>query len=319
MTHAPPPGRADRYDFIVVGAGTAGCVLAGRLSEGGASVLLLEAGADTPPGRVPGDISDLYPRSYYNEKYMWKGLNAHHVAHDKGESHFPQARVMGGGSSLMGMISLRGVPADYDDWAGRGAEGWGWDDVLPFFRRIETDRDFDGSFHGTHGPVSIRRHLPPDWPPFCEAVGAASGRLGWQTLADFNADFRDGYSALPLSTTLSSRVSAASAYLDANVRARSNLTIVCDTAVTRLLFEGGDCVGVSALHDGRPVEYRATQTVLSAGAIHSPTIMMRSGIGPGGQLRDLGIPVVADNPAVGANLQNHPVIYLAAQIGRAHV
>jgi 5-(hydroxymethyl)furfural/furfural oxidase len=303
------------YDFVIVGAGSAGCVLAHRMSASGASVLLLEAGADTPPGHVPPDISDLYPRSYYNNAYSWLGLTADQGGDGSGQhSPFIQARVMGGGSSLMGMIALRGVPQDYDGWASHGAAGWGWQDVLPYFRRLERDRDFTGPLHGSAGKVPVRRHLPEDWPPFSVAITSALARRGYPYIADLNADFSDGYGPLPLSSTLSGRVTSASGYLGPEARGRPTLRIQCNTLVERLDFRGDTCLGVTAVHAGTRQAYRANQTILAAGAIQSPALLLRSGIGPPKELERLGIAVVADRPGVGRNLQNHPIVYLGAHI-----
>jgi 5-(hydroxymethyl)furfural/furfural oxidase len=309
----------DIYDFLVIGAGSAGGVLASRLSASGDRVLLVEAGADTPPGRIPDDIADLYPRSYSNPAYTWPGLTADLGpigARPGTASPFPQARIMGGGSSIMGMIALRGVPDDYDAWCDDGAVGWGWNDVLPYFRRLETDWDFDGSSHGTEGPVAIRRHRPQDWPPFCAAVGRAAARRGYAVVEDMNGDFRAGYGALPQSNTLSARVSAASAYLTPDVRRRGNLEIACSAFAHRLRFTGARCTGADVLREGRSETVRANRTVVAAGAIHSPAILMRSGVGPRKALEALRIPVVSALEGVGANLQNHPVLYLAAHLAR---
>jgi 5-(hydroxymethyl)furfural/furfural oxidase len=307
-----PDNRTD-IDVLVVGAGSAGCVVASQLASSGASVLLVEAGDDIAPDAVPADVLDLYPRSYYNSAYMWPGITASYIDQSP-PSSYPQARMMGGGSNLMGMVALRGVAGDYNGWAAGGASDWSWEDVLPHFRLIETDRDFGGELHGSDGPVTIRRHLPEDWPPFCAAVGEAAQRMGWRTVLDLNADFGDGYGPLPMSSTQSGRVSAASAYLDSDSRRQPNLEILCRTRVDRLLFDGRRCVGVEAQSAGQRINLRAAKVVVCAGAILSPSLLLRSGIGSAAQLAALGVPPVIDLPGVGANLQNHPIVYLAAHI-----
>jgi len=270
---------------------------------------------DTPPGNVPADILDVYPSSYFNKSYMWPGLKAHWRNKDNSPSTgFDQARIMGGGSSVMGMVALRGIADDYDEWERRGAAGWGWKDVLPYFRKLETDLDFRGDLHGDAGPVPIRRVKREDWPPLARGALEFSLSRKLPFIADMNADFRDGYCAQPMSNTPQQRASAASCYLDADVRRRANLTIIASANVCGLVFEDRRVIGVRAAVDGEEKDFRAREVILCAGGVLSSALLLRSGIGPADHLRALGIEVRADRPGVGRNLQNHPAVFIGAQL-----
>jgi 5-(hydroxymethyl)furfural/furfural oxidase len=286
-------------------------------------VLLCEAGQDTLHGKVPAEILDSYPgAAYFDPRFHWTELKVHTevVSHNRPEEGRPplrkyeQARVLGGGSSINAQLANRGAPCDYDEWEARGATGWNWNAVLPYFKKVERDMDFDGPWHGKNGRIPVRRIFPDLWNVHAKAIAEAFHEAGFAYIQDQNAEFQDGYFPITISNLCDRRVSAAIGYLDPETRRRDNLTISPLTHVKKLLFEGTRCVGVTALVNGKETEFRGSKVIVSSGAIYSPAHLLRAGIGPAGHLRDLGIDVVAHVPGVGQRLMDHPSISISSFI-----
>lgn len=312
-------------DYIIVGGGSAGCVLAHRLSEDPARrVILIEAGRDVTAANMPDDLRAAYPgKAYINPDYLWPALQVRSIArggHNSGEGvvrrAYAQARILGGGSTVNGQMANWGVPSDYTDWEELGAAGWGWDGVFPYFRKVETDLDFPGPNHGSDGRIKVRRIPRSQWSGHQAAVAEGLSELGYPELADQNGDWGDGWFSLVHNNVDEHRVSAATAYLDAETRARPNLQVLTDTEVVGLTFDGLRCTGVTIRQGGGTRALSAREVVLSAGAIHSPAMLLRAGIGPAADLRDLGITPLVSLAGVGRGLMDHPQIALGSFMRR---
>jgi 5-(hydroxymethyl)furfural/furfural oxidase len=320
--NVPLGADAARFDVVILGGGSAGCVLAARLSEDASrTVLLVEAGQDLRPGEMPPDIASPYPgRAYFNADWTWPGLR---VGMGKDLSNtgeatirpYEQARILGGGSSINGIGANRGSPHDYAEWAAEGATGWGWSDVLPYFRKLEQDLDLgaETELHGQDGPLPIQRVPRARHTPFARQVEAELGRQGHASREDQNGRWEDG--VFPITVNLDRagrRTSTATVYLTTAVRARPNLTLWTGTEAERVLFQGRRAVGARLRRDGRRIDVAAPLVVVSNGALHSPALLLRSGVGPGRALQQLGISVVAAREGVGRNLLEHPSIGVSA-------
>ena len=301
-------------DYLILGGGSAGCVLAARLSEDpNKRVCLVEAGRDIAPGKMPAAIASRYPgRAYLDVRNIWQRLTARMAA--QGSRRYEQARLLGGGSAINALMTNRGAPDDYDEWGRLGAEGWSWDSCLPYFRKLETDCDFSGPLHGDAGPVRIRRTPPAFLSPFVKGVMGVLASRGLPTRADQNGEWQDGVyvGAIGVSEQ-GERIPVSVCYLTDEVRARPNLTLRTECVVDRVLFRGTQAVGARVLdRAGSVEELHAAEVIVCAGAIHSPALLIRSGVGPLDQLLDLGVPLVADRPGVGGNLMEHPSIAVSA-------
>lgn len=291
-------------DFIIIGAGSAGCVLANRLSaEPGTKVVLLEAGGECRHPLI--DMPLTWMQAASNDKFIW-GNQSEPDPHMGGRTQpIPRGKVLGGCSSINGTMYVRGAAADYDGWRADGLTGWGYEDVLPYFKRSETNWRGESAEHGASGPMHVSPMAPDPilFPAFIETAR----NLGYTAEPDFNVAQPEGFGIPDCTIKNGRRHSTVRAFIDP-VKSRPNLTVETNALVTRILIENGRATGVEFTRNGQTHIIRATREVIvSGGAINSPQILMLSGIGPAAHLKAMGIEPLVDLQGIGRNLQDHPI------------
>ena len=301
------PSDDERYDYVIVGAGSAGCVLADRLTADGTNrVLLLEFGGSDRSIFIQMPAALAYPMN--TRRWNW-GYESEPEPHlNNRRLNCPRGKGLGGSSSINGLVYVRGNPLDFERWQNEeGARGWGYADVLPYFKRAETRAEGGNEYRGGDGPLSTGYGTLRN--PLHQAWLDAAQEAGYSLSEDYNGFRQEGFGRMDMTVRKGTRCSAAKAYLYP-ARKRSNLRVIQNALATRVLFDGKRAVGVEFEHGGRPHQVRADrEVILAGGSINSVQLLKLSGIGPARELADLGIPVLADRPGVGANLQDHLEFY----------
>jgi len=292
-----------QYDYVIVGAGSAGCVLANRLTASMRHrVLLLEAGGHDRKIWLRVPIG--YGKSFYDHRVNWMYQTEPDPGLGGRRGYWPRGKVLGGSSAINAMVFVRGHPSDFNDWAALGNPGWGWDDVLPYFKTLEACSRAADRWRGADGPMPVQE-VSADLHPLCRAYLQAGEQAGLGRSEDFNGQSMEGVGLYQITTRAGLRVSAAGAYLHPAAR-RPNLTVETDALVDRILFEDTRATGVDYIRNGvRRTAKAGREVIIAAGAIGSPLILQRSGVGPPEILKSHGIDVVLANAAVGSNLQDH--------------
>ena len=292
-----------QYDYIIVGAGSAGCVLANRLSASGKhSVLILEAGGSDNKFWIQTPIG--YGKTFYDPRVNWMYMTEPDPGINNQRSYWPRGKVIGGSSAINAMVYIRGQADDYNNWRDLGNREWGWDDVLPYFKKSETNSDGGNEYRGDNGPLYVS-NASRDYHPLCKTFFEAGKQSGFAYNPDFNGASQEGVGYYQITTKGGKRMSAARAYLHPASR-RANCQIESKAHITRILFDGKTATGVEYQQNGQTkIAEARLEVIISAGSINSPQLLQLSGIGPEALLKANGIPVIHDAPAVGENMQEH--------------